>query len=156
MAEFTKWELTDEELSACISKCHENFLNSESAEEANEWRQAMTAFLSEQRQRMDLMLKDETEASKLTNGHLEFKENKELDERKQDLEEKKAKVNKLIGVGQIIVGFVGSVATVTSAVLSYKGKKYEYDKKVESWNRICELEEDGEIPLNSANKFIKL
>jgi hypothetical protein len=156
MAEFTKWELTDEELSRCISKCHENFLNSETADEANEWRQAMTAFLSEQRQRMDLMLKDETEASKLTNEHLEFKENKELDERKQDLEEQKAKVNKAIGIGQIIVGFFGAVATVASAVLNYKGKKYEYDKKVESWDRICKLEEDGEIPLNSANKFIKL
>ena len=156
MAEFTKWELTDEELSRCISKCHENFLNSETADEANEWRQAMTAFLSEQRQRMDMMLKDETEASKLTNEHLEFKENKELDERKQDLEEQKAKFNRSISMWQIVVGFCGAFSTLASAVLNYKGKKYEYDKKVESWDRICKLEEDGEIPLNSANKFIKL
>ena len=156
MAEFKKWELTDEELSKCISKCHENFLNSETAEEANEWRQAMTAFLSEQRQRMDLMLKDETEACKLSNEQAEFTENKKLDERKQDLEEKKAKVNKAIGIGQIVVGIFGAVASVVSSALNLKAKKYEYDKKVEAWDRVCNYEENGEIPLNSANKFIKL
>lgn len=54
----TECELTDEELGRCISQCHENFLNSENTEAANEWAWAMTMFLSEQRRRMDLMLKE--------------------------------------------------------------------------------------------------
>lgn len=65
MVEFTKWELTDEELSKCISKCHENFLNSSNTEETNEWRWLMTVLLSEQRRRMDLMLKEVNEDNPL-------------------------------------------------------------------------------------------
>jgi hypothetical protein len=98
---------------------------------------------------MDLMLRDETEACKLSEETEEFKKNYEL-------EEKKLKTSKILKVGEIAVGLVGSAATVISAVLNFKSKKIEFETKKESWERICQYEEDGEIPLQQSNKIIKL
>lgn len=149
MAETKMWDYTDEQISAAITYCHDKFMNSANAEDASEWKDIENLFLREQRERMDLMLKDETEASKLSYEDCQFEKNLEL-------EEKKLKTSKILKAGEIVVGLVGSAATVISAVLNFKAKKVEYETKKESWDRICRYEESGEIPLQQPNKMIKL
>lgn len=149
MAETKMWEFTDNQISEAITYCHDKFMNSENAEDASEWKDIENLFLREQRERMDLMLKDETEACKLSEETEEFKKN-------FDLEEKKIKTGNILKAGEIVVGLVGSAATVISAVLNFKAKKVEFETKKESWDRICCYEESGEIPLQQSNKIIKL
>lgn len=149
MAETKMWDCTDEQISAAIAYCHDKFLNSENAEDSREWKDIEAMFLREQRERMQLMLSDETDASKLSYEDARFEKNLEL-------EEKKLRQGKLLKIGEIAIGLLGSVATVTSAVLNYKAKKVEFETKKESWERICQYEESGEIPLQQSNKFIKL
>lgn len=149
MAETRLWDFTDEQISEAISYCHDKFMNSENTEDATEWKDIETMFLREQRERMDLMLKDETEACKLSEETEEFKRN-------YGLEEKKLKTGNILKAGEIIVGLIGSAATVVSAVLNFKAKRIEFETKEKSWERICQYEEDGEIPLQQSQKFIKL
>lgn len=156
MAETKMWDYTDEQISAAITYCHDKFMNSANAEDAKEWKDIETLFLREQRERMDLMLKDETEACKLSDEANKFKYEQEKDGKNLEFEEKKLKTSKILKVGEIVVGLVGSAATVISAVLNYNAKKIEFDTKKESWDRICQYEESGEIPLQQPNKFIKL
>lgn len=149
MAETKMWEFTDNQIGEAITYCHDKFMNSANAEDASEWKDIENLFLREQRERMDLLLRDETEACKLSEETEEFKKN-------HDLEEKKLKTGNILKAGEIVVGLVGSAATVISAVLNFKSKKIEFETKEKSWNRICQYEEDGEIPLQQSNKFIKL
>jgi hypothetical protein len=149
MAELKMWEFTDNQVSEAITYCHDRFVNSTSVEDAKEWKEIETMFLREQRERMDLMLKDETEASKISYEDSRFEKNLEL-------EEKKLKTSKVLKVGEIAVGLVGSAATIISAVLNFSSRRIEFETKRESWERICQYEESGEIPLQQSNKFIKL
>lgn len=149
MAETKVWDLTDEQISEAISYCHDRFIHSDNAEDAKEWKDIEAMFLREQRERMDLMLKDETEACTLSNEN--NKHNKDL-----ELEEKKFKTSKLLKIGEIAIGLIGSAASIATAVINYNAKKYEMDAKKESWERLCSYEESGEIPLQSANKIIKM
>lgn len=155
MAETKLWEYTDEQISAAITMCHEKFIKSTSAEDAKEWKEIETMFLREQRERMELMLKDETDACEKSQDQNRFNFEKEKWERETETETKKSKVGTILKIGEIVIGILGAGASVASSVLNYKAKKYEFDKKVEAWDRACTFEESGNIPLQAANKLIK-
>lgn len=138
-------ELTDEQLSECIAKCHERFINASNSKEAQEWAEIMARFMTEQRNRTELLLKDETEAIKVDN------ESKKVVD---DL--KKSKVKTVFeGLG-ILVSAASAFGTIFSAACNLKAKKIEFETKAEAWDKICKYEEDGEIPLQQPTKHVKL
>ena len=167
MAETRLMEQSDEELSRCISKCQEKFLNAKDAQEAAVYEGALDRFLSEQRRRTELMLKDETDAVNVeleqrkfdtSNTHWddEHQYQVEKDEKDRALEERKLDVQSKLKIGEFIVAGVTTIGSIVVAVLGYKGKQIEYKTKQEAWDRICKYEEEGEIPLQQANKFVKM
>lgn len=167
------WDLTDEQLSKCITKCHEGFMKSKDADEASRWKSVMDTFMTEQRMRMDMMLKDETDANKLNleckkhnddvekqKAEMEFNSRKHEDEiemqkERFEYEKKSQKLNTGLKIGEMLLGAGTIFATIFSAVTNLKAKKIEMETKSEAWNRICKTEEEGEIPLTQSNKFIK-
>ena len=138
-------ELSDEQISKCIEKCHDKFINASNSSEAKEWAEIMARFMTEQRNRLDLLLKDETEAIKIDN------ESKVI---VNDLKQSKKKTI-FEGLG-IAVSAASAFGTIFSAICNLKAKKIEYDAKSTAWHEICAYEEQGEIPLQQPTKHIKL
>lgn len=148
MPNFELWEITDSQLAEAITYARDRWIKSTTPEEGHEWREAMNDFISEQRHRMDLMLKDETDAVKLDSE-------RKLKEAELSNDKSKQKAQNIIKVFEVLVSGLGVASTVYSAWAGLKGKTIESAVKAQAWERICKLEENGDIPLNQANKFIK-
>lgn len=148
MPNFELWEITDSQLAEAITYARDKWIASTTPEEGHEWREAMNTFISEQRHRMDLMLKDETDAVKLDSE-------RKLKEAELSNEKGKQKAQNWLKGLEVLVSGLGVVSTVYSAWAGLKGKTIESVVKAQAWERICKLEENGDIPLNQANKFIK-
>lgn len=148
MPNFDLWEVTDSQLAEAITYAREKWIASTNPDEGHEWREAMQTLMAEQRHRMDLMLKDETDAVKLDSE-------RKLKEAELSNEKGKQKVQNLLKGFEVLVSGLGVVSTVYSAWAGLKGKTIESAVKAQAWERICKLEENGDIPLNQANKFIK-
>lgn len=130
MPNFELWDISDSQLAEAITYARDKWIASTTPEEGHEWREAMQILMAEQRHRMDLTLNNETDAVKQKTQ------------------------NWLKGL-EILVSALGVVSGVYSAWTGLKGKMIESAVKAQAWERICQFEENGNITLNQANKFIK-
>lgn len=149
------WELTEGQLAECITFARDKWIASTTPEEGREWREAMQAFVAEQRHRMDLMLNDETNAVKLDIERKRFEAEKQQQANALMFEQQQQKTQNGFRIVELLITAIGAGTTIISAILGYKGRMVESTVKANAWNNICNLDRNGEIPLQQANKFIK-
>ena len=145
MAELKYWELSDEFISNQLTRIHKIMENADKIEDIAKIQAIEIALLQEQRNRMKLMLDDETEAAKLS---LEMAKNNNI----EATEKVKFRVNTALKIIEILAAIGSTGAAVYSAKQNYKAKEIECASRERNVDRITRCEEDGNIPYQQANK----
>lgn len=145
MAELKYWELSDEYISEQLTRIHRIMENAEKVEDIAKIQQIEIGLLQEQRNRMKLMLDDETEAAKLS---FEMAKNNALESN----EKWKFRIGNVFRALELIATLAGTGATIYSAAKGFEAKKLECESRERNVDRITRLEENGDIPYQQANK----
>lgn len=172
--------LSDEQLVAAITLCYNNMtdaIKKKNLEDSREWEEVWMTFLREQKSREEQYSKDELERAKfeLENEKLVFQKHESEKKLKFEYEQKedansrfmrehaletlkhKLECNKLwLDIAKVGAALFTGGASIYSAWAGLQAKKIEMETKERCWDNICDLDRDGEITLNQANKTIKL
>ena len=158
------YKLGDTQLSDAISYCAKKAVESSDVNDTKEWMALMNKALDIQRQRAEMLLKDETAACNLSFETAKLNANIEADKYKSDkmaeIEAAKIESQEKVAKTNLIATAIGAVA----GVLTFVGTivKSSSDRRIAEMNNksqercvemAVDLDKEGEIPYQTANKL---